>query len=42
MDGETVLGEIDIDSNRPKNFTAADRTMLEKIAEVVVQRLKQI
>ncbi|MCM2272092.1 MAG: GAF domain-containing protein [candidate division Zixibacteria bacterium] len=42
MDGETVLGEIDIDSNRPRNFTAADRTMLEKIAEVVVQRLKQI
>lgn len=42
MDGESVLGEIDIDSNRPKNFNAADRTMLEKIAEVVVQRLKQV
>lgn len=42
MDGEAVLGEIDIDSNRPMNFTSADREMLERVAAVVVQRLKQI
>lgn len=42
LDGEQVLGEIDIDSNRPQNFTPTDREMLEKVAEVLVQRLKQI
>lgn len=42
MDGERVLGEIDIDSNRPSNFTGEDRVMLEAIAGEIVNRLKQI
>jgi len=42
MDGKAVLGEIDIDSDRPAGFTDKDRTMLEAVAEVVVKRLKQI
>jgi L-methionine (R)-S-oxide reductase len=42
MDGATCLGEIDIDSNLPKNFTQADRRMLEGIAAVIVERLKRI
>lgn len=42
MDGEIVLGEIDIDSNQPSHFTKEDREMLERIASVVVDRLKQI
>lgn len=42
MDGDRVLGEIDVDSDRPANFGNADKAMLEEIASVVVQRLKQI
>ncbi len=42
MDGDTVLGEIDIDSNEPSYFTREDREMLERIAAVVVERLKQL
>ena len=42
MDGQTCLGEIDIDSDKPSFFTDDDRRMLEEIAVVVVQRLKQI
>jgi L-methionine (R)-S-oxide reductase len=42
MDGETVLGEIDIDSDQPSYFTSDDRQMLEAIANVVVARLKQV
>ena len=42
MDGDTVLGEIDIDSNQPSFFTKDDREMLERVAAVVVERLKQI
>ena len=42
MVGDTVLGEIDIDSNRPSNFGAQERKMLEAIAGVVVKRLKEI
>lgn len=41
MDGDNCLGEIDIDSNQPAFFTEDDRLMLEKIAEIVVKRLKQ-
>lgn len=41
MDGDNCLGEIDIDSNQPAFFTDDDRLMLEKIAEIVVKRLKQ-
>jgi len=42
MDGDTVLGEIDIDSNTPSFFTDDDRIMFEALAAVVVERLKQI
>ncbi len=42
LDGEIVLGEIDIDSNKPGNFTSDDRAMLEQIAQIIVERLKQI
>ena len=42
MDGEIVLGEIDIDSNNPTNFTTQDQQMLELAAQVVVNRLKEI
>lgn len=41
MDGDNCLGEIDIDSNQQAFFTEDDRLMLEKIAEIVVKRLKQ-
>lgn len=34
-----VLGEIDIDSDRPAAFTDDDRRLLEDIAEVVAGRL---
>ena len=36
-DGE--VSEIDIDSDQPGHFTPDDRTMLEEIARVVVDRL---
>jgi GAF domain-containing protein len=42
MDGDTVIGEIDIDSNRPSNFSADDREMLEAVAKVVVARLRRL
>ena len=42
MDGDICLGEIDIDSNKPDNFTDEDRIMLEKIARLIVDKLKQI
>jgi L-methionine (R)-S-oxide reductase len=42
LDGEKVLGEIDIDSNRPSFFTDADQEMLESIAALIVERLKQL
>ena len=42
LDGSTVLGEIDIDSNRPGQFTAADREMLEAAAALIVDRLKSL
>jgi len=42
MDGDTCLGEIDIDSNQPSFFTAKDKEMLETIASVIVDRLKEI
>lgn len=42
MDGERVIGQIDVDSNKPSNFTKNDQRMLEQIAGVVVNRLKSI
>jgi L-methionine (R)-S-oxide reductase len=34
-----VLGEIDIDSDKPAAFTEEDRKLLEAVAEVLAQRL---
>jgi len=42
MDGDICLGEIDIDSDRPSNFTIEDKQMLEVIAAIIVDRLKDI
>ena len=39
MDGERVLGEIDIDSDRPAAFGDADRELLESVAALVAPRL---
>lgn len=33
--GGAVVGEIDIDSDRPAAFGAADRALLERVAEVI-------
>jgi L-methionine (R)-S-oxide reductase len=41
MDGEAVLGEIDIDSDRTAAFTAADRELLERVAATLAGKLKQ-
>jgi GAF domain-containing protein len=37
--GSTVLGEIDIDSDRPAAFGADDRAMLEAVAGALAARL---
>jgi L-methionine (R)-S-oxide reductase len=42
MDGDTCIGEIDIDSNRPSAFTPEDREILEAVATSIVDRLRQI
>jgi len=42
MDGDQCIGEIDIDSNRPANFSPEDRDMLEAIARIVVDRLRRL
>lgn len=42
MDGDSCIGEIDIDSNGPSAFGEDDKEMLEEIAAIVVARLKQI
>ncbi len=39
MDGERVLGEIDIDSDRPAAFGDADRSLLEDVAAALSARL---
>ena len=41
VDGDTCLGEIDIDSDKPSNFTQADQAMLEEVANIIVERLKK-
>jgi len=38
--GERVLGEIDIDSDHPANFTSLDREMLQEVAKVIVDRFQ--
>ncbi len=40
MDGERVLGEIDIDSDRPAAFTSADRELLERVAAIVAGKMQ--
>jgi GAF domain-containing protein len=39
MRGDTVLGEIDIDSDQPAAFGSADRELLEKLAAALAARL---
>src|SRR5262245_57229914 len=39
LKGDRVLGEIDIDSDRPAAFTAADRELLEQVALVIAAKL---
>ena len=39
MDGSRVLGEIDIDSDRPAAFGAADRALLEQVAAWLAPKL---
>jgi L-methionine (R)-S-oxide reductase len=39
MDGRTVLGEIDIDSDQPAAFGAADRALLEQVAGLLAEAL---
>lgn len=40
LDGSTVLGEIDIDSDRPAAFGDRDRTLLEAVAARLTPRLR--
>ena len=39
MDGADVLGEIDIDSDQPAAFGAADRALLEDVAALLAEAL---
>jgi GAF domain-containing protein len=39
MHGATVLGEIDIDSDRPAAFGAADRELLESVAALLAAKI---
>ena len=39
LKGDTVLGEIDIDSDQPAAFTDEDRVLLEKVATALARRL---
>jgi GAF domain-containing protein len=39
---DQIIGEIDIDSNQPSFFSAQDQEMLERIAELVVERIVAI
>ena len=39
MDGGRVLGEIDIDSDRPAAFGASDRTLIEAVAALLAAKL---
>jgi GAF domain-containing protein len=41
MHGADVLGEIDIDSDRPAAFGAADRALLEPVAALLAERLAE-
>jgi L-methionine (R)-S-oxide reductase len=39
LQGERVLGEIDVDSDRPAAFGPADRSLLEAVAAALASRL---
>jgi GAF domain-containing protein len=39
MRGQDVLGEIDVDSDRPAAFGEADRRLLESVAELLARRM---
>ena len=41
MNGADVLGEIDIDSDRPSAFGANDRALLEQIAPLLAEALAE-
>ncbi len=40
MDGDRVIGELDIDSDQPAAFGQSDRELLEAVAGLLVSRLK--
>jgi GAF domain-containing protein len=42
MEGTDVLGEIDVDSDRPAAFGPADRELLEAAAAMLAPRLKAV
>jgi GAF domain-containing protein len=42
MHGDRVLGEIDIDSDRPAAFGPADRELLEAVAALLAPRLEAL
>jgi L-methionine (R)-S-oxide reductase len=42
MKGGEVLGEIDVDSDRPAAFGADDQKMLEAVAALLAERMKPI
>jgi GAF domain-containing protein len=42
MDGSDVLGEIDVDSDRPAAFGADDRTLLEAAAALLAPKVKGV
>jgi GAF domain-containing protein len=41
MRGDTVLGEIDIDSDQGAAFGSADRALLEPVAAMLAERLEE-
>jgi len=41
MEGDEVLGEIDIDSDRPAAFGAADTRLLEQVAALLAESLSE-
>lgn len=41
MNGDEVLGEIDIDSDRPAAFDASDRALLEQVAPLLAEALSE-
>lgn len=42
MLGDLVLGEIDIDSDKPAAFTGADRELLEKVASALAEKMRPV